>query len=204
MAVTYPLALPAGKRMAVTVRQHDQVAASASRFTGQTQVQAHAGQWWEMDVMLRPLTRAEAAAWMATFAALRGRFGTFHLGDSSRPAPLGTGAGAPLVAGAGQTGQTLVTDGWGVAQTVLKAGDYLQVGSGALQRLYLATEDVVSDGAGGATVSIWPALRESPADNAPLVLTNPAGTFRLAENTREWSVDRALHWGIGFSAVEAL
>jgi hypothetical protein len=49
---------------------------------------------------------------------------------------------------------------------------------------YVGQSPASSDGGGNAVLDIFPALREAPA-GVPLVLTNPQGEFRLADNRRE-------------------
>jgi len=59
--------------------------------------------------------------------------------------------------------------------------------SATLPRLYQYVNPLAlySDGGGNATLDIFPNLREAPSAGASLVLINPSGTFRLAENRRE-------------------
>lgn len=176
-----------------------------SPFTLAQQAQAHQGQLWAAQVELAPMQRADADEWIAALLSLNGRYGTFLLGDPSATTPRGSVAGTPLVKGAAQSGQELLTDGWTQsAQNVLRKGDWIQLGSGTTQRIYRCLKNVNADGSGNATLDIWPRLRESPADNAPLVTTNTAGAFRLAENVMEWGVDVSLLYGFEFTAAEAL
>ncbi len=48
-------------------------------------------------------------------------------------------------------------------------------------QLLMATANVSSDGSGNATIPIEPALRFSPSNNCPLVLTNPTAYFAFAK-----------------------
>lgn len=117
----------------------------------------------------------------------------------------GTYAGAPLVNGAGQTGNSLITDGWTASSTgVLRRGDVFtlsggtganvvqsvnpesRVGTGDLAQ-FVVTADVNSDAAGAATIPIKPALAATgnfqtvtalASDNAVLNFYAPAsGTY---------------------------
>lgn len=205
MPIVYPLTPPAGKRMSVEWMPRSVVALSASSFTLQTQAQAHAGQIWLARVKLVPMSRADAEQWIAFLLSLNGAQGTFHLGDSVGTSPRGSGSGTPLVNGASQTGQALVTDGWTAsANGVLLKGDWIQLGSGLTRRIYRVLNDVNANGLGQATIDIWPRLRESPADNEPLVLSNTAGTFRLLSNEMDYSIDNAQNYGLEFDVGEAL
>lgn len=181
------------------------VGQSVSPFSAESQVYAHQAEWWEVDVTLPPMKRIDAEPWVAFLLALNGKEGTFLLGDPVNTAPRGVGTGTPLVKGASQTGKTLLTDGWTAGQTgIMKAGDWFQFGSGSSSRLHKVVQDANSDGSGNATLEIWPRLRESPADNAPIVVSSPKGVFRLSSNVREWALERAGFYAVSFTAREVL
>jgi len=136
---------------------------------------------------------------------MNGQYGTFLLGDPANTAPRGVGTGTPLVKGGSQTGDSLITDGWTNSTTgILKAGDWIQLGSGSSSRLHKVLDDVNSDSGGNATLTIWPSLRSSPADNAVITVNSPKGQWRLATNEMQYSIDEASVYGITFACVEAL
>ncbi len=107
----------------------------------------------------------------------------------------GAQGGTPLVNGAGQTGSTLVTDGW-TAGTDIKAGTVFTIaGVNAVHqetkadygflKQFVVTQDATADGTGNATLSISPAIvttgakqnvSAGPADNAALTLVGAANT----------------------------
>ena len=203
MAITYPLTLPPTPGFArCRFTPRATVALSASPFTGEQQTYRHQGEWWEFDASLPPMKRAAAEAWLGALTALFGRHGTFLFGDPDAKIPLGAFTGPALVNGAGQSGNALVTDGWSAAIT-LKAGNYVQLGSGATTRLYKLLKDAAVDGLGNAVLDIFPRLRESPLDNAAIATTNCQGTFRLSAPF-EWSADELSRYGIGFGGIEAI
>lgn len=108
--------------------------------------------------------------------------------------PLG---GVPLVNGAGQTGSSLITNGWtAAAANRLKRGDVFTVAgvnmvrpqsladTGQLQQ-FVVTADTDSDGAGNATIPISPSIitsgafktvTASPANGAALTIFGAANT----------------------------
>jgi hypothetical protein len=205
MAILYPVNFPAVGIRSMTIRARNVVGISASPFTGQQQVYKHQGQWWESEVTLPPMKRADAEQVVAFLISLNGRFGTFLLGDNANTSPRGVGTGTPLVNGGGQTGDTLITDGWTTSQTgILKAGDWIQLGSGAGTRLHKVLEDANSDGSGNATFTLWPNLRLVPSNDDPLIVSSPKGIWRLSSNETEFSIDEASIYGITFACIEAL
>lgn len=154
-------------------------ATTVSPFTGTVQAQDWGGRWWEYQLELGPFRGNDGRAAEAFFQALGGPATAFLFADPSlaNTASVGT----PLVAGASQAGGTLATDGWTPSTTVMRAGQCFSLGSDTNTRLYMVTEDAVSDGAGAATLSIVPELRVSPADNDPLEIADPEVLLRLAE-----------------------
>jgi len=206
MPITYPLALPTAPNFnAVRFTARPVVAISESPFTLQSQVQEYAGQRLEAEATLPPMTRAQAEYWNAFMLKLNGQRGTFLLGDIGGKKPRGVATGVPVVNGAGQTGNDLLTTGWSLSITgILLAGDYIQLGSGSSARLHKVLDDVNSNASGQATLLLWPSLRASPANSAPLITSNTVGVFRLASNEMSWSIGEAMNYGITIAAKEAL
>jgi len=206
MTISYPLTPPSDSFARVRFTFRDVVGLTESPFTLEQQVQRHQGQGWSIDVQLPPIrTRDTAEQWAAFLLSLNGREGTFLMGDPTRRSPRGTGGGTPLVKGASQTGQTLLIDGCPLSTTDwLRAGDYIQLGTGASSHLHRLLVDADTDGAGEVTLDIWPRLRESPADNAAVTITSAKGLWRLASNERGWDVVTGMTFGFSFVAVEAL
>lgn len=205
MAITYPVTFPDVGIRAMNIRARTVVGISSSPFTGQQQVYKHQGEWWEAEVTLPPMKRATAEQVSAFLLKMKGRYGTFLLGDPANTSPRGVGTGTPLVNGAGQTGSSLVTDGWTVSTTgILKAGDWIQLGTGSSTTLHKVLDDVNSDGSGNATLELFPRIRTSPDDDAAITVSSPKGIWRLASNQMEYSIDEASVYGITFACIEAL
>lgn len=84
---------------------------------------------------------------------------------------VGAHGGAPLTNGAGQTGSSLITDGWTASAAILKAGNIFTIAdvyavnpqtyesTGQLQQ-FVVLSDVTADGSGNATISISPAIND--------------------------------------------
>jgi len=205
MAITYPISLPASPvQRTINLFPRSVVAVSQSAFSLKQQIYAWGGQCWGGSVTLPAMQRADGEAWVAALTSLNGREGTFLLGDTANKTARGIATGTPLVKGGSQTGYDLITDGWTISQTgILKAGDWIQLGSGSSSQLHKVMSDANSNGSGEATLTLWPKLRSSPADNAVIVVSSPKGVFRLAEGF-EWNIDDLRLYGLAFSFVEAL
>jgi hypothetical protein len=199
LSIAYPLSLPTitGIR-SVELRAINAVAYSQSPFTFAGQVHAYAGQMWQADITLPPMNPARAEQWIAFLLSLRGRFGTFLLGDPARPSPRGTATSCTIT---GTAGASTVSATVPSAQTLL-AGDYIQLGTAAGSTLHKVLVNYT--GTGSATnLEIWPALRVNRT-SATATLTNARGLFRLNSNEQAWSVNQVKIYGITFGAMEAI
>lgn len=115
------------------------------------------------------------------------------------PHTYGTYSGTPLVNGAGQTGATLVTKGWGSGVSGLNVGDVFTIGSGAtgvyavnvqshnntsLLQKFVVTQ-TINDTTGAMSISISPSIITSggyqnvvaaPGDNATINVIGASAT----------------------------
>jgi hypothetical protein len=183
----------------------DSVGSVAYPFSGQTQTQEWPGaDKLGMMVTLPPLTLDQAAEFKAFLMQMRGIRNAVQLPDYKALTPRGViGASVPLVDGTVSSNnragsQLLVTKGWEPGKfRMLLPGDALQIG----YRLHYNLEAVASDVNGNATLKIWPAHREKPADGTPLSFKRPLGLFRLGENRRGWT-ERLRVTDLSFPVVE--
>ena len=206
MAIIYPLSLPTATRIrSIEFRAINAVAYSQSPFTFSGQVHAYSGQTWQADISLPPMRREHAEVWIAWLISLRGQFGSFLLNDPLGCNPRGSAGGSPLVNGAAQTGNLVTIDGCSASQTGwLKAGDYVQFGTGSASSLHKVLEDVNTNGSGETTIEVWPSVRNALSDNSAVVTSSAKGVFRLSSNEQAWSVNEASVYGITFAAMEAI
>ena len=183
----------------------DSVAVVPSPYVpGQNQTQVWPGaDAWAFNFTLPKMNRITAAPWRGFMSELRGQQNVYQIGDPTGTAPLGEALGEPVCATSGTNNLTsatsLVTSGW--TPSVLKQlmpGDYLQLG----YHLHQVCEQVNSDSGGNATISIYPSLRDSPADLSVITLFNCVGLFRLKNNTRAWHSDFTQLTQLSFDAVE--
>jgi hypothetical protein len=193
--------MPSQKLRTVDLTMSDSVSVSTSPWTGARQTYDWMADHWSAEVSLPPLTTAQVGAWTAWFGLLRGQVGYFWLGHPLFATPFGSNLGAPLVSGPAQTGRVLATRGWTASKTgLLLPGDYIQIGV----RLHMVLSSINSDVSGYASIPIWPQIRESQADGAPINTTNAQGLFALATNDRKFTSSEVKTWGITLNAVEAI
>ena len=202
---SYPLTLPTAT--GVTTQNFGltrTVAVSISPFTKQEQVFQHEGEQWKATFTLPPMKKDKAAIWLSFLMSLRGRRGTFKLGDQDRKTIQGTATGTVRVNGAAQTGNAINLDGFTASRAnVFLAGDYIQINS----YLYMVSANVTANGSGEATVYVEPSLRtgiEAINDNTTVIYSNTTTLMRLDNNELNWDTDKVSVYGISFSCSEAL
>ena len=194
MPLSYPLATPTTIGIeSIELRAVNAVAVSQSPFTFKQQVISHGGQKWEASVNIPSVHRDKAAEWKAMLVGLKGQTGTFLLGDPDYATPQGTVSSCVASGSAGDDAVSVVMTG------TLKAGDYIQLGSGSSAKLH----QVLLDQDGDGSLEIWPSLRTNYS-NQSVVFNAPKGVFRLATNMTSWSINNASIYGISFEAVEAV
>lgn len=208
MTIVFPRALPNLRFRTSTFIKRDVTSDMQSPFTGHSDVIVWPGQWFESTLTLVPMKRADIQVWDAWLTSLRGKSGTFLLGDPSKRTPLGSASvapGAPRVFGAGQSGGELRIAGCPFgAPTYLKAGDMIQLATAGASRLHMVLEDVATNGSGEALFGIWPELREPPVDGSAVTVINPRGVFHRTSDLVQIPTDTAGFSNIAFDVKEAL
>lgn len=203
--ISYPLAMPRSRYVAVSWRMVTTSSGTRSPFSGLAQTAVWPAGWWEADLDFGPLHRREDAEdLLGWLASLNGRAGSFTLADPVYRAPRGTWSTAsPTVRGAGQSGLTLAIAAAG-ASTTIRRGDRLQLGTAATARLHLVTQDTTAAANGDATLQIWPRLREAPTAGSAVTIQSPVGRFQLADDVSAYSIEAAAVYGVRLSCVEDL
>lgn len=208
MAITYPLSIPSTlkvKQSNFGIKQA--VSETESPFTYSNQVYSFESARWYGEIELVPYNYNGAADLKAFMVKLRGRFGTFLYSDPDYLArgPKGSFAGTPVVNGASQTGRELNVRGFDVSTNdVVKAGDYIQLGSGSDARLYMVLNDVDSDSSGEATLDIEPQLRSSPSDGDSVISNGAKGVFVMDTNEGDWQSNESSIMRMRLSIKERL
>ncbi len=157
------------------------------------------GSRFAMDIVTGQLRWVEdRRAWIS--ALLRGISDTVLYPVPQPGLTIGT-PGMPRINGAGQAGQALILDGFSAGYTV-SDGQFFSVVTGGQRFLYVATGDVFADGSGVATVSVWPPLRRSPADNDVCEFALPMIEGALSGGERGWTDERAHTVGLSLTITE--
>ena len=199
MAIIYPLVLPTHTKIrSFEFRTINAVVESRSPFTFAGQVHAYAGQMWQAAIQLPPMNAARAEQWLGFLLSLRGRFGTFLMGDPLRTSLRGTATSCIVT---GVAGDNTVDAAVPVGETLL-AGDYIQLGGGASATLHKVLADYTGTGS-AADLEIWPALRVQRS-SVSAILTETKGVFKINSNEQAWSINEISIYGIAFGAVEAI
>lgn len=168
MSEPFPAAIVIS-RFSLALNQNKALTESA--FTRQRQVISLAGgtadRWEGLIEIARLHTLAEIRQ-MDAFLTRVGLYGQFTIGHCAYDGAV-SGQTSGLVQGAGQSGTSLVIDGFAASTLILREGEYFQV----RDEFKRVTADATSTAGGVITVSFQPALRVSPANNDPVILNTP-------------------------------
>ena len=207
MAITYPLSPPNYTSFrSVNMIARNTVGITASPFTKQQKVYQWRGEYWECDLVLKPMKRADAEVWNAFFLKLKGQVGTFYLSpDPNGRTVRGSASsspGTPIVNGAlsANSSSVAITNATASATGYLLAGDYIAINNQLLKVL----NDVNTNGSGEATLDIFPSIRTALSGSETVTVNNAQGIFRLATNEQNWNVDNTNIYQSGFSAIESI
>lgn len=216
MAVTYPISFAPlvtsfGKQIESSkigiVRGN---AISQSPWTGETQIAQFDFALWEAEIKTVLLNQDDVLNWQSFLISLQGSRGTFLMGDPDRPLPRGkitSAATITVIKAASARDDSIEVTFDNTISTLeprLRAGDYIQIGTGASSRLYMLTSDVISSGGSfNATLDIQPPLKTDVALSTNIIFINCVGLFRLADDAIYWQSDVNKMSQISFSAVES-
>lgn len=171
--------------------------------SGNRQTRSIPGHGWRFAANYPSMTRVNFMPVYAFAVKQKGRFDSFQITPPDLSTPQGVATGTPLVAGASQTGNTLDIDGCTASITGwLKAGDiFTYAGS---TKVYMVVEDADTDGVGATTLTIEPALIESPANNAALTVSSVQFTMMLADDNQIYNVNPGDIYGFEIDLIEVL
>ena len=152
---SYPLSIPNSPSNFKTSewRIIRTVAVTQSPFTYKSQSADFGGAVWQTTVELPTMNREQSSSWTAFFLQLHGRAGTFLLGDpDARTIRGGLTSNIQTNASASVGAYDITIDGANASTLIFKAGDYIQLGSGASSKLHMIISDVTSNSSGVATL----------------------------------------------------
>jgi hypothetical protein len=85
---------------------------------------------------------------------------------------------------------------------ILKAGDYFRFTG--QQKVYMAVEDLNSDGYGEGTLTFEPPLRANVSDNVILIYDNVDFTVSLTNDVQEFSIGTTNYYSYEIDVIEVL
>lgn len=104
--------------------------------------------------------------------------------------------GSPLVKGAGQSGTSLILDGF-TPYYAIREGQWFSIETNGRHYLYSVNDEVIADASGNATISINPMLRAEPNDNDVCHFAKPMIEGFAQGNEFAWTM--ALERNIGLA-----
>ena len=200
MSGTFPTS-PAPRNANIRSQQTTIVSVTTS---GRRQARQIDGQKFKLTARFPIMTRAEFAPIQAFIMKQRSRLENFTIVPPTVKNALGSATGVISVDGALTAGTTTATiDGMTVSTNgILKAGDYFRFTG--QQKVYMAVEDLNSDGYGEGTLTFEPPLRANVADDAVLVYDNVDFTVSLTNDVQEFDVGVQEYFNYEIDVIEVL
>jgi hypothetical protein len=176
---------PAPKDASIGSVQNTIVSVTTS---GRVQTRQIDGQKFSITLDYPPMSRSNFAPIKAFIMKQRARLNTFTVIPPIVSNAQGVASGTISVDGAITSGATTCTiDGMATSTNdILKAGDYFRFTG--QNKVYMAVEDLDSDGTGSGTLTFEPPLRSNVADNVVLIYDNVDFTVRLSNDIQEYSI----------------
>ena len=176
---------PAPKDASIGSVQNTIVSVTTS---GRVQTRQIDGQKFSITLDYPPMSRSNFAPIKAFIMKQRARLNTFTVIPPVVSNAQGVATGTISVDGAISSGVTTCTiDGMATSTNdILKAGDYFRFTG--QNKVYMAVEDLDSDGTGSGTLTFEPPLRSNVADNVVLIYDNVDFTVRLSNDIQEYSI----------------
>jgi hypothetical protein len=200
MSGTFPTS-PAPRNANIRSEQNTIVSITAS---GRKQARQIDGQKFAITLQFPTMTRAEFAPIQAFIMKQRSRLENFTIVPPTVKNALGSASTVLNVNGALTAGTTTANiDNMTVSTNgILKAGDYFRFTG--QQKVYMAVEDLNSDGYGEGTLTFEPPLRANVADNAILIYDNVDFTVSLTNDIQEFEVGVQEYFNYEIDLIEVL
>ena len=129
--------------------------------------------------------------WRAMLVQLRGRVNHLSIWDYARPAPRGTMRGTMTLSGSHSIGATTITVfASGQGSATLKAGDWLQIGSGLTGQLVMVMADATAS-TGTITLTCEHPLRAAYSNGTSVTWDKALGHYK-AMSAPSWTRENGL------------
>jgi hypothetical protein len=200
MSGTFPTS-PAPRNANIRSQQTTIVSVTAS---GRKQARQIDGQKFAITLQFPTMTRAEFAPIQAFIMKQRSRLENFTIVPPTVKNALGVASGTISVDGALTAGTTTATiDGMAVSTNgILKAGDYFRFTG--QDKVYMAVEDLDSDGYGEGTLTFEPPLRANVNDDVAIKYDNVDFTVSLTNDIQEFDVGVQEYFNYEIDLIEVL
>ena len=200
MSGTFPTS-PAPRNANIRSQQTTIVSVTAS---GRKQARQIDGQKFAITLQFPTMTRAEFAPIQAFIMKQRSRLENFTIVPPTVKNALGVASGTISVDGALTAGTTTANiDGMTVSTNgILKAGDYFRFTG--QDKVYMAVEDLDSDGFGEGTLTFEPPLRANVNDDVAIKYDNVDFTVSLTNDIQEFDVGVQEYFNYEIDLIEVL
>lgn len=171
--------------------------------SGRRDVRQVGGQRWVMSGTMATMSQSDYKEYFAFMASQNGRYEAFSFVSPDMATPEGVATGTPLVVGAHSLGDTTIsTDGWTTTVTgIMKAGDLIKFAGH--NKVYIVTADANSV-AGATTLTIFPALLETLANNEGITVSSVPFTVMMQNDNFDYNVSAPTNYSQQIAFIEVI
>lgn len=172
--------------------------------SGRKQARQIDGQRFAITLDFPPMTRSEFAPIKAFIMKQRSQLNVFTVippivSDAQGVASTTISTNASISAGA----TTCTVDGMTISTNgILKAGDYFRFTG--QEKVYMAVDDLDSDGSGEGTLTFEPPLRTAVTDNTVVIYDNVDFTVTLVNDVQEYNLGVQGYYSYEIDVAESL
>lgn len=164
------IATPAKLKFEDVELWNDRVSSSMrSPFTGKRQVRKRQFDLWGFVGNVVQMEGLDAGEMRAFLMELGGQMNNFRLPVPGAKYPLSSYVGPEGLAPAGHTGKSVLTSGWTPGASVVRRGDYFNIGD----ELKVSTSNVAANGFGEVLFTFEPPLRLATVNDTPIKVREP-------------------------------
>lgn len=199
------IAIPSGLFVhKITWGQRDYSLTFSNADTGAQQTRVLAPSRWTAVLTLnQSVGQSQMALWKAMIAQLRGKTNQLAVYDFKNPAPAGTARGAMVLSGALAIGGTVLSISGATALGTLNVGDWIGVGGGSAQQLFMVVQAAAADGSGNISVTVEPPSRYAQAINTAVTWNQPTCLMRREASDANWTGEAATEGSVTLNMIES-
>lgn len=153
---------------------------------------------WAGNLTVDRMPESQARQWKAWMTSMRGKRGTFKVGDPGYFGPYGNVSNQGTVKSIPANKNFVIGEGYAGSTTIFKRGDMVEISD----ELKIIIRDITTESNGNALLAFVPPIRDTSSAGQSIIHTDPKGEFRFDTNSPRWN-DETVITNMDFPIMEA-